>query len=89
MRLARSSSLPDDPVILDTLGWAAIRAGQPERAIEPLTKAWQQTQDAEVRAHLGVALAESGREDEGRRHVKAAVAARAELSDLPEVAKWR
>jgi Flp pilus assembly protein TadD len=79
---------PDDPVILDTLGWAAIRAGRPAEAIDPLTTAWRETGDAEVRAHLGVALAEAGREDAGRRHVRVAVSERPALATVPEVAKW-
>jgi arylsulfatase A-like enzyme/Flp pilus assembly protein TadD len=79
---------PDDPVILDTLGWAAIRSGRPREAIAPLERAWRATGDAEVRAHLGVALAESGREPEGIEHVRAALAERPDLTRLPEVSRW-
>jgi arylsulfatase A-like enzyme/Flp pilus assembly protein TadD len=79
---------PDDPTVLDTLGWSAIRAGHPEEAIEPLKKSWEATRDAEVRAHLGVALAEVGRLGEGIPHVLAAVAERPALRKVPEVSKW-
>jgi arylsulfatase A-like enzyme/predicted Zn-dependent protease len=79
---------PDDPVVLDTFGWAAIRSGRPADAVAPLDEAWRATGDAEVRAHLGVALAESGREEDGSAHVRAAVAARPQLAELPEVARW-
>ena len=80
---------PDDPVILDTYGWAAIRSGRPEEAVDPLQRALEATGDAEVRAHLGVALAESGRAREGRAYVRAAVEERPELARKPEVAKWQ
>jgi tetratricopeptide (TPR) repeat protein len=79
---------PDDPAVLDTLGWAAIRAGRPADGVAPLTRAWRETEDAEVRAHLGVALAETGRVEEGTAHVRAAVAERPALAAIPEVAKW-
>ncbi|MBZ0267355.1 sulfatase-like hydrolase/transferase [bacterium] len=79
---------PDDPAVLDTFGWAAILSGHAAEAVEPLEKAWQLTRDAEVRAHLGIALAESGRATEGKAHVRAAVAERPALADVPEVARW-
>jgi tetratricopeptide (TPR) repeat protein len=79
---------PDDPAILDTLGWAAIRSGRASEAIAPLTRAWSETGDAEVRAHLGIALAESGRAREGVEHLRAAAAERSSLTRLPEVARW-
>ncbi|MDP6529628.1 MAG: sulfatase-like hydrolase/transferase [Gemmatimonadota bacterium] len=89
-RLARlaASKEPDDAAILDTLGWAAIRSGRPTEAVEPLRRAWEATRDAEVRAHLGIALAESGREADGRAHVRAALAERPDLGSVPEVAEW-
>jgi tetratricopeptide (TPR) repeat protein len=80
---------PEDPAVLDTLGWAAIRAGAPADGVPALRRAWELTGDAEVRAHLGIALAESGEVGEGRQHVRAAVAERATLASLPEVEKWR
>jgi tetratricopeptide (TPR) repeat protein len=79
---------PDDPVVLDTLGWAAIRSGRPAEAVSPLTTAWKATGDAEVRAHLGIALAESGKTDEGAAHVRAALRERPSLAEIPEARKW-
>ncbi|MEZ5063385.1 MAG: sulfatase-like hydrolase/transferase [bacterium] len=79
---------PDDPVVLDTFGWAAIRAGRAADAVDPLRRALAATGDAEVRAHLGVALAEAGNVEEGRSLVRAAVGERAELARIPEVARW-
>jgi arylsulfatase A-like enzyme/Flp pilus assembly protein TadD len=79
---------PDDPAVLDTYGWAAIRSGRSAEAVAPLTEAWRVMRDDEVRGHLGVALAESGREEEGIAHVRAAIAARPELANIAELAKW-
>jgi arylsulfatase A-like enzyme/tetratricopeptide (TPR) repeat protein len=80
---------PDDAEVLDTLGWAAVRSGRAAEAIGPLTAAWEKTRDAEVRLHLGIALAEAGRGEEGSAHVRAAVDERPQLASVREVAKWR
>ncbi|MBZ0267242.1 tetratricopeptide repeat protein, partial [bacterium] len=78
---------PDDAAVLDTFGWAAIRAGHPDEAVEPLRRALEMTGDAEVRAHLGIALAATGRGDEGTATLRAAVRERPALHDIPEVAE--
>ena len=54
----------------------------------PLTKAWQETKDPEVRAHLGIALARAGREKEGRAHVREALRERPALDRIEEVREW-
>lgn len=79
---------PNDPAVADTFGWAAIRAGHPAEAVEPLRAALRDTGDAEVKAHLGIALAESGREEEGKKLVRAALEERPSLADVPEAARW-
>jgi len=48
--------LPDDPAILDSLGWVHYRLGQYEAAIKWLSKAFKQLKDAEIAAHLGEVL---------------------------------
>jgi len=78
---------PDDAVVLDTFGWAAIRAGRPEEAVVALRRALELTADAEVRAHLGVALTASGHAEEGRALLEAAVKERPALTGIPEVAR--
>jgi len=54
--LKAAQLLPDDPAILDSLGWVHYRLGQYEDAIKWLSKAFAQLQDAEIAAHLGEAL---------------------------------
>ncbi|MFN8179856.1 MAG: sulfatase-like hydrolase/transferase [bacterium] len=78
---------PEDAVVLDTFGWAAVRAGHATEAVEPLERAWKQTKDAETRVHLAAALAAVGRTAEARDHARAAVAARPELAHVEEVAR--
>ncbi len=48
--------LPDDPAILDSLGWVYYRLGEYEDAIKWLSKAFEYLKDAEIAAHLGEAL---------------------------------
>jgi Flp pilus assembly protein TadD len=85
-RRARELS-PDDAVILDTFGWAAVRAGRAGEAVEPLERAWKATEDPEVRGHLAAALHGLGRVDEARAHARAALAARPALANVAEIAK--
>ena len=54
--LKAAQLLPDDPAILDSLGWVYFRLGQYEESIKWLSKAFNNLQDAEIAAHLGEAL---------------------------------
>lgn len=55
--------LPDDPAILDSLGWLKYRRGNHEDSITLLRQAWSLLQDAEIAAHLGEVLWVSGEQD--------------------------
>ncbi len=57
---------PDDPAILDSMGWAKFRLGNPEQALEYLRKALALMPDGEIAAHLGEVLWTLGRHDEAR-----------------------
>ncbi|WP_416140137.1 tetratricopeptide repeat protein [Halomonas sp. HK25] len=43
---------PDNPAILDSLGWVHYRLGDPERALPWLERAYAQMPDQEIAAHL-------------------------------------
>lgn len=58
--------LPDDPAILDSLGWVHYRLGEYEDAIKWLSKAFEALQDAEIAAHLGEVLWVSGQTEKAR-----------------------
>ncbi len=47
---------PDNPAILDSLGWALYRLGRYEESLKYLSKAATASPDAEIAAHLGEVL---------------------------------
>ena len=55
---------PEDPQILDSMGWVAFRQGNAEEALGWLQRAWAIRVDAEVGAHLGEVLWRLGRAEE-------------------------
>lgn len=64
--LKAAELLPDDPAILDSLGWVYYRLGEYEHAIKWLSKAFEALQDAEIAAHLGEVLWMSGQTEKAR-----------------------
>ena len=65
--LKAAKLLPDDPAVLDSLGWVYYRLGKLEDAIKWLQKAFVMLQDAEISAHLGEVLWVSGQLDEAKK----------------------
>jgi tetratricopeptide (TPR) repeat protein len=55
---------PDDPFILDSMGWLHYRLGNTAEAIRYLKRALEQRNDAEISAHLGEVLWVSGNRNE-------------------------
>lgn len=55
---------PDDPFILDSMGWLHYRKGNLDKAREFLERAWRIRQDPEIAAHLGEVLWMKGSRDE-------------------------
>lgn len=55
---------PDDPAVLDSMGWVQFRLGKPEKALEYLKKAVALMPDGEISAHLGEVLWSVGRREE-------------------------
>lgn len=63
--IARALALdPEEPAILDSMGWVLFRKGEYQRAIEYLTRAYAAFPDPEVAAHLGEALWANGQRDQ-------------------------
>ena len=58
--------MPDDPAIIDSLGWVYYRLGNYEESIRLLRKALTRLDDAEISAHLGEVLWASGNRKEAR-----------------------
>lgn len=53
---------PDDPAIMDSMGWVEYKLGNLQRARELLEKAFATYPDPEVAAHLGEVLWQAGNE---------------------------
>lgn len=58
---------PNEPAILDSMGWVLFRVGEYEEALKYLTLAYAQFPDPEVAAHLGEVLWVTGDEAGAKR----------------------
>jgi len=66
--IKRAAALvPDDPAILDSLGWVSYRLGEMQEAVKWLAKAYEKLQDAEIAAHYGEVLWKLNKRDEARK----------------------
>lgn len=65
---------PDNPYVLDSVGWAYYRAGNHAKSIEFLRKALTTFPDTEVYLHLTEVLWESGQQQEAKAVLKRALA---------------
>jgi tetratricopeptide (TPR) repeat protein len=72
---------PDDPSIIDSMGWISYRLGRLKEAERYLREAWSQLRNAEIAAHLGEVLYVQGQKDEARSLWRLAL----ELEDQNEV----
>ncbi|MFT4518963.1 MAG: tetratricopeptide (TPR) repeat protein [Halioglobus sp.] len=52
---------PNEPAILDSMGWVLFRSGRHEEAIQYLSRAYAEFPDPEVAAHLGEVLWATGK----------------------------
>ena len=59
--------LPDDPAVLDSLGWVYYRLGEMDKSISWLRKAFAKLEDAEIAAHLGEVLWVNGQLEEAEK----------------------
>jgi len=64
---------PDDPFILDSMGWVQYRLGNSDDAVKFLRQALEIRPDAEISAHLGEVLWMSGKQRQATRVWKQAL----------------
>jgi tetratricopeptide (TPR) repeat protein len=57
---------PEDPSIIDSMGWVSYRLGRLNEAEAYMREAWKVLRNAEVAAHLGEVLWVRGQKDEAR-----------------------
>ncbi|MBI3188230.1 MAG: tetratricopeptide repeat protein [Gammaproteobacteria bacterium] len=79
--------LPNDPSILDSLGWVYYRLGEYEESVKHLRKAFAQFEDAEIAAHLGEVLWVSGQTEEAGKIWQRGASLRADHPVLVETMK--
>jgi len=58
--------VPDDPAIMDSLGWVNYRLGELKEALKWLSMAFEKLVDAEIAAHYGEVLWQSNQKDKAR-----------------------
>ncbi|MES2040333.1 MAG: tetratricopeptide repeat protein [Pseudomonadota bacterium] len=58
---------PDDPFILDSLGWVKFRLSKYDEAEQALRRAYQMRPDAEIAVHLGEVLWTMGQKDSAKK----------------------
>ncbi len=58
---------PNDPAILDSMGWVHFKLNNHQVALQYLQKAYQMLKDHEIAAHLGEVLWQSGKEKQAKR----------------------
>ena len=64
---------PDDPFIMDSLGWVHYRMGEVNVALKHLQQAYSSRPDPEIAAHLGEVLWKSGQRDQAQKIWRAAL----------------
>jgi tetratricopeptide (TPR) repeat protein len=95
MRLAEARELietalklaPNDPFILDSMGWVLFRQGELESALIHLQRAYAQRPDAEIAAHMGEVLWMLGRTEEAQRTWREALERHPESVEVKETLK--
>jgi len=58
---------PDDPFILDSMGWVYFRLGNYKEGLDYLERAFSQRPDPEIAAHLGEILWKNGRRNDAEK----------------------
>jgi Flp pilus assembly protein TadD len=78
---------PDDPFILDSMGWVRFRRGDGAGALPHLERAYRIRQDPEIAAHLGEVLWKLQRQSDAERIFSEAIAAHPDNKLLRDTAQ--
>lgn len=78
------AQLPDEPAVIDSMGWIYYKLGDLDKALEYLELAAELAQDPEIAAHLGEVLWALGREDDAKAVWDEALEADAEAEPVLE-----
>jgi tetratricopeptide (TPR) repeat protein len=77
--------MPDNPAVLDSMGWVRFRRGDAVGALAPLERAYDISHDADIAAHWGEALWASGQHEAARKVWAEALARNPESKSLQAV----
>jgi len=87
--LTRALTLaPNDPFILDSVGWLRYRQGRPEEALTLLQSAYRRQYDPEIAAHLVEVLTVLGRHEEAQALLEQALGRSPDAEALRRVQRW-
>jgi len=75
---------PNDPAVIDSLGWLRYRQGRPDEALPYLQQAYELFPDQEIAAHLGEVLWTLGQQEEARRIWRQGLANQPDSRKIPE-----
>lgn len=78
---------PEDPFIMDSMGWLLHRMGQQGKAVEQLKRAYGIRPDPEIAAHLGEVLWVQGKREEAKKLWQGALTGSPQNEVLLEVLK--
>ena len=73
---------PDNPAILDSMGWVLYKLGKPAQAVDYLKRAYDDGNDATVAAHLVTVYLALGRKAEAGKLLKTALAQAPDNAEL-------
>jgi tetratricopeptide (TPR) repeat protein len=76
---------PDDPYILDSMGWALFKMKRLTESVDYLRRAYATREDPDIAAHLGEALWVKGDKDEARKIWQGSLKSNPENESLREV----
>lgn len=79
------ATMPDDPAIMDSMGWVQYRLGHIDLALKYLRQAYQHQQDPQIAAHLVEVLLVAGERDEAHVIWAAASKQHPESTDLQKL----
>ncbi|MFH1658799.1 MAG: tetratricopeptide repeat protein [Pseudomonadota bacterium] len=86
--IAKALSLtPEDPFIMDSMGWVLYRQGKLAESLKTLENAYRIKADPEIAAHLGEVLWTMNRKDDARRILNDALKAHPENEVLTGIIK--
>ena len=77
--------MPDNPAVLDSMGWVRFRSGDATGALTPLERAYDISHDAQIAAHWGEALWVAGRHESARKVWAEALARNPDSKELQAV----